>query len=89
MEFTTCSVCGARWLEGQHYWATGAKGNEVNLAGLVCNNYGTEQCINPSKGMVTPEQDTWEKRADMLGGMQREIDRMIGGLDKPPEGEVQ
>ena len=88
MECTTCPLCGARWLEGQHYWATGAKGNEVDLAGLVCNQHGTDQCINPSKGIVTPEQQTWAKREEMLGGMQREIDRMIGELDKPSDPEV-
>tara|TARA_Y100000004_G_scaffold137479_1_gene155779 strand:+ start:77 stop:304 length:228 start_codon:yes stop_codon:yes gene_type:complete len=33
-----CPKCGALWLGGQHYWSgTGVKGNDLDLAGLVCN----------------------------------------------------
>ena len=33
-----CEKCGATWLNGEHRWTgTGAKGNELDLAGLVCN----------------------------------------------------
>lgn len=46
----------------QLYWATGAKGKEEDLAGLVCNNLGDEQCINPKRGDKTG--DTWAKRED-------------------------
>ena len=29
----------ATWLNGEHRWTgTGQKGNELDLAGLVCNN---------------------------------------------------
>ena len=39
----TCPKCGATWIGGQHYWSgTGKLGNELDLAGLVCNNLGDE-----------------------------------------------
>ena len=47
----TCPKCGATWIGGQHYWSgTGKLGNELDLAGLVCNNLGDETCINPCVG---------------------------------------
>ncbi len=56
-----CPKCGALWINGQHYWSgTGNKGNELDLAGLVCNKLGDDTCINPCRG-----QDggvTWKKR---------------------------
>ena len=56
-----CEKCGATWLNGEHRWTgTGAKGNELDLAGLVCNSIGDFQCINPKKGQ--DGGDTWEKR---------------------------
>ena len=46
-----CPKCGAVWINGQHYWSgTGNKGNELDLAGLVCNKLGDDQCINPVRG---------------------------------------
>ncbi len=57
---TECPKCGAVWINGKHTWATGAAGNEKDLASLVCNNLGDFQCINPQKG--TEGGDTWEKR---------------------------
>ena len=69
-----CPKCGATWLNGQHYWSgTGKKGNELDLAGLVCNKLGSFQCINPMKGK--DGGDTWEKRMedlDKFGGEQAE-----------------
>jgi len=59
-----CPKCGAIWMNGKHMWATGAKGNEKDLAGLVCNKLGDQQCINPMKG--ADGGDTWEKRLDDL-----------------------
>ena len=60
-----CPKCGALWLGGQHYWSgTGAKGNELDLAGLVCNNLGDNQCINPVRGQ--DGGDNWEKRMENL-----------------------
>ena len=65
MKCKQCGKCGAKWIshDGENfqlYWATGAKGKEEDLAGLVCNNYGDEQCINPKNGDETG--DTWQKR---------------------------
>lgn len=60
-----CPKCGAVWINGEHRWSgTGNKGNELDLAGLVCNNLGDETCINPSKGM--DGGDTWKKRLEFL-----------------------
>ena len=60
-----CPKCGAVWINGQHYWSgTGNKGNELDLAGLVCNNLGDDQCINPMKG--SDGGDTWEARLNIL-----------------------
>ena len=77
-----CPKCGAKWIGGQHYWSTGATGNEKDLAGLVCNELSDEQCINPQKGAEGGM--TWEERREKLELMQNEINRMIGGLDEPP-----
>lgn len=64
MENKQCSVCGAKWIDGQHYWSgTGKKGNELDLAGLVCNNLPDTKrqgCVNPCKGMEGGT--TWAKR---------------------------
>ena len=57
-----CPKCGAVWMNGQHYWATGAVGNELDLAGLVCNNLGDTTCINPKNGL--DGGDSWEKRLE-------------------------
>ena len=51
LETRECPKCQATWIGGQHYWYTGKKGNELDLAGLVCNNHGDETCINPCAGM--------------------------------------
>lgn len=57
-----CQKCGAVWLNKKHIWATGKPGNELDLAGLVCNNLGDDRCINPSKGITGG--DTWAKRQE-------------------------
>ena len=60
-----CPKCGAVWINNEHRWSgTGVKGNELDLAGLVCNNLGDDTCINPSRGKVGG--DTWDKRLDDL-----------------------
>ena len=69
-----CPKCGAVWINGEHIWSgTGNKGNELDLAGLVCNNYGDEQCINPAKG--NDGGDTWAKRMEDLEKREEEADR--------------
>ena len=65
LERKECPKCGAVWINGQHYWSgTGNKGNELDLAGLVCNNLGDDQCINPVRGQ--DGGDNWDKRMDDL-----------------------
>ena len=40
----TCSGCGATWLDGQLYWATGKMACPHDLAGLVCNDVKYPHC---------------------------------------------
>jgi len=61
MNTKTCPKCGAMWIGEQHYWTgTNKLGNELDLAGLVCNNLGDDTCINPKRG--EEGGDTWRKR---------------------------
>lgn len=62
MDTKTCPKCSAQWINGQHYWATGKVGNESDLAGLVCDRFGDDTCINPLKG-TEHNGDTWSKRS--------------------------
>ena len=60
-----CPKCGATWINGQHYWSgTGKLGNELDLAGLVCNKLGSFQCVNPKRGQ--DGGDTWAKRLEVI-----------------------
>ena len=60
-----CPKCGAVWINNEHYWSgTGVKGNDLDLAGLVCNNLGDSTCINPVRGKQGG--DSWEKRLEDL-----------------------
>ena len=59
-----CPKCGAIWLNGVHFWRTGSKGNELDLAGLVCNTIQSNLCINQMKGQEGG--DTWEQRRKFL-----------------------
>ena len=60
-----CPKCGAVWINNEHRWSgTGVKGNELDLAGLVCNNLGDSTCINPMRGKQGG--DSWEKRLEDL-----------------------
>ena len=70
-ETKTCKKCGATWIDGQHYWSgTGKKGNELDLAGLVCNKLGNDDCINPLRGQ--DGGDTWEDRMHVIRGIVEE-----------------
>jgi len=64
MQSKICSICGAHWIDQQHYWSGTQKiGNELDLAGLVCNNLSEPKktdCINPSLGKEGG--DTWASR---------------------------
>ena len=64
MNTQICPKCEARWVDGQHYWHTGALGDPHDLAGLVCNQLGDTTCINPCNG--SESGDTWEKRANFI-----------------------
>lgn len=65
LERKECPKCKAVWINGQHIWTgTGRQGNELDLAGLVCNNLGDDTCINPSRGQ--DGGDTWAKRYEVL-----------------------
>ena len=68
-----CPKCGAIWINGEHRWSgTAAKGNEYDLAGLVCNTLGNHQCINPMKGKEGG--DTWAKRLKELERLEFEAE---------------
>ena len=74
MENKFCPKCGAKWIDGQLYWATGKQGSEADLAGLVCDQYSDEQCINTLKGTKHNGQ-TWEKRRQEIDEVLAEHDR--------------
>ena len=60
MDLKVCTVCESRWLDGQLYWATGMVGCPHDLAGLLCNDVDSTECINPCKGSTSGQ--TWEIR---------------------------
>jgi len=73
LERKECGKCGAIWINGKHIWrGTGntSDNSELDLAGLVCNKYGNEECINPMKG--NDGGQTWEYRRGMIDGMLKE-----------------
>lgn len=72
MNIKSCGKCGAQWVDDQLYWRTGLPGKEEDLAGLVCNNLGDYQCINPKKGDMTG--DTWAKRELDLAKKESEVE---------------
>jgi len=62
MEIKECGKCSAKWINGQLFWSTGQKAEETDLAGLVCNNLGDDQCINPARGQEGGQ--TWKERME-------------------------
>ena len=59
-----CPKCDATWIEGQLYWSTGKEGCPHDLAGLLCNGYDDDSCINPCKGSDSGQ--TWKIRRAMI-----------------------
>lgn len=76
MKRVECPRCGAKWLDGQLYWSTGAKADEKDLSNLVCGLRDFDDCINPihKKGHIYGEADSWEKRAKVSAKIDRELD---------------
>lgn len=80
LERHECPKCKAVWINGVHTWGgTGNPGNELDLAGLVCNKFGDEHCINPSKGIDGGQ--TWEERSGWVDGAMFERKKMLKELD--------
>ena len=74
LERKECPKCQAVWINGEHIWSgTGNKGNELDLAGLVCNKLGDHQCINPMKGK--DGGDTWAERLKVLDQLEEQAER--------------
>ena len=79
LESKACTKCGAKWLNGQHYWSTGIIGDTKTLSNLVCGLVESPDCINPDhkRGHIYGEKDTWEKRRQF-------IDRHYKGSSNAP-----
>jgi len=78
LERKECEKCGAIWINGEHRWrGTGKTSNnsELDLAGLVCNKYADEKCINPVRGQDGGQ--TWEYRKGLVDGMLKERTSML------------
>lgn len=74
MDIKTCPKCSAQWIDGQHYWTgTNKKGNDTELASLVCDKFGDNTCINPCKG--TTDGKGWEERLNSLGDLDKTLER--------------
>lgn len=71
MHSKICLKCGATWINNQHYWSgTGKEGDPHDLAGLVCNQYGDDTCINPCRGSTSGI--TWASRLNSLNTLMPE-----------------
>tara|TARA_S200000501_G_C20850228_1_gene755348 strand:- start:2570 stop:2794 length:225 start_codon:yes stop_codon:yes gene_type:complete len=72
-EFSTeiCPKCEAKWMGGQLYWSNGKIGCPHDLAGLVCNQFGDETCINYCKGSTSGQ--TWEQRRKFIEAFEEEL----------------
>ena len=68
----TCEKCGATFLGGVLYWATGKQGDPRDLAGLVCRPLGDSSCINTMRDV--PGGDTWAKRLEFINVATTEMD---------------
>ena len=77
-----CGKCGAIWINGKHVFsgtAASYDNSELDLAGLVCNKYGNEQCINPKKGQDGGQ--TWEYRSGFVDGAMKAKRDALDGLN--------
>lgn len=66
-----CGKCGATFYPNEdgtmHFrWSTGAPGKLSDLASLVCQPYGNDECLNPSRYTVDPNADSWQKRREFI-----------------------
>ncbi len=68
MNLKVCNKCGAQFMDGKLFWRTGKEGKKQDLAGLVCDKHGDDQCINDLRG-TEHSGDTWEKRAAFIDGV--------------------
>jgi hypothetical protein len=67
MSNRNCPVCGAHWVDGQLYWATGKPGKDIDLNALVCRRLPAEKaerCVNPAQGQEGGIG--WEEREKIL-----------------------
>jgi hypothetical protein len=74
MDTKQCPKCGAKWIGGQHYWATGKEGDPHDLAGLVCNKLGDDTCINPCRGSTSGV--TWEDRLKGMNSLEKDLNKV-------------
>ena len=75
MSNRNCPVCGAHWVDGQLYWATGKPGKDEDLNALVCRRLVAEKadgCVNPAKG--SEGGVGWEERLKMTNAALTEFD---------------
>ncbi len=77
MNIKECEKCGAKWLNGTLFWATGKPGKEEDLAGLVCNALTEEDdialCTNEKRGDTSGT--SWEYRRGFIDGAMSELKR--------------
>jgi len=85
-----CTKCGATWLDGQLFWATGNTGSDADLAGLVCDQLegeATVLCINEQRGKKHGG-DTWEKRAAKIDQLDLEMRKKMLELERGLEDQL-
>jgi hypothetical protein len=75
MSNRNCPICGAHWVDGQLYWATGKPGSDLDLNALVCRRLPAEKakgCVNPCQG--ADGGIGWEERLKMTEAALTEFD---------------